>query len=357
MYMNFITTKSAKYIYKNLFVSGALIMLFSLISCGSVPKAEEINLPEPEWIVSKDSCFPKSEFISNQGTGLSALESKNNAISNLASYFNTNVKSIIQGDTVLQNDAENETKVERTLKSSILTTTDLDLFALETTEPYFLKRENKWYCVAYINRQTAWLQYEPVMRNQRDRFYGVYDLAQNETEPLNKIKTLKQAEGMFEDFMSCFYKASVFSKELTEKKYGRDLSPGSSIPAQIQQQKNLCTMYLPADGISSDYSAELNKIFSNIGFTVTDDRVNSLYNIEASVDYHMTHDDEMMILNPSVRISVKSKNKTLYSYDAVIDRILSYNEVKGRKTADSELIKKIDDELADDFVNKMGLSK
>lgn len=357
MYMNFITTKSAKYIYKKLFVSGALLMLLSFVSCGSVPKNEEINLPEPEWIVSKDACFPKSEFISNQGTGVSALESKNNAISNLASYFNTNVKSIIQGDTVLQNDVENETKVERTLKSSVVTTTDLDLFALETTEPYFLKRENRWYCVAYINRQTAWAQYEPVIRNQRDRFYGVYNLAQNEPEPLNKIKLLNQAETLFEDFMSCFYKASVFSKELTERNYGKDLSLGSSLPSQIQHQKNLCTMYLPTDGISSDFSAELNKIFSNIGFSVTDDGVNSFYSIETSVDYHMILDEEMMVLNPSVRITIKSKNKSLYSYDAVIDRILSYNEVKGRKTADSELIKKINNELSEDFVNKMGLSK
>lgn len=335
-----------------------IIPLFSIISCKSSPKKEILNLPEPEWITDKKGVFPDSEYLAQLGTGISATDAKNNSIAQLAAYFNTNVKSLIEGDNLTYNKASGESGIERTIKSSVVTYTDLSLFALENTEPYYLIREQKWYCCAYINRKTAWNQYEPVVRDNKNKFYSVFSLAEAASDPLEKIKIYSQAQYASEDFTASLYRASMFSKTLTDQAFAQDRAVVASIPGFIQKEKNRCVLYLatPVDSGAIVASA-VNEIFSGLGFTISDNKKNAIYIVETLVNYNSLDDDELLVYYPSVKVTVKSTEKTLYVYENKLDRVMSYNKTKAESMVCDGIAELLKNDFVVDFKSTIGLSE
>lgn len=335
-----------------------LSTLFILGSCASKPKKEKVVIPEPEWIADKKGVFPDAQYLAQLGTGTTAAEARNNSIAQLASYFNTNVKSLIEGETYTYNASNDPGKVERTVKSSTVTYTDLELFALETEEPYFLIRENKWYCCAHINRKDAWNQYEPLVRDNKNSFYSIFSLAKEAQEPLERIKIYSQTEAASERFLASLYRASMFSKTLTDQAFCQDRAVIASIPGLVQKEKNNCVMCVKTSGdLGGTVSSAVNNVFSQIGFTTSDNEQKSYYIVETVVDYNEIKEDDLYIYYPSVKISVKSKEKTLYVYENKLDRVLSYNESKAKKSACDAVAELVQKKLASDFKAAAGLSE
>lgn len=329
--------------------------IFLIISCASTQKNQ---IPEPEWITNKKAVFPDAAYLAQLGTGITAQEARNNSIAQLASYFNTNVKSLVEGETFTYNSSNDLTKVERTIKSSTVTSTDLELFALETEEPYFLKRENKWYCCAHINRKDAWNQYEPVVRDNKNSFYSIFGLVAKTTDPLERIKIYNQTEAASEVFLGSLYKATMFSKTLTDKAFGEDREVIASIPGLVQNEKNNCVMCIKTKGdFGGTLSSTVNSIFSRLGFTTSDNAEKSNYIVESEVLYNEVKEDDLFVYTPSVKLSVKSQNKTLYVYENKLDRILSYNETKAKKNVCDGIADLLEKELATDFSSIIGLNK
>lgn len=333
-----------------------LILALFLVSCGSAPKKETLFIPEPEWITNKREVFPDNKYLAQLGTGTTATEARNNAVAQLASYFNTNVKSLVEGETYTYNSSNDPGKVERTIKSSTVTYTDLELFALETEEPYFLNRENKWYCCAHINRKDAWNQYEPLVQDNKNTFYSIYSLADQAQEPLERIRIYSQTEAASEAFLGSLYRASMFSKKMTEEAFGKDRQVIASIPGLVQKEKNNCVMCVQTQGdIGGTVSSSINAAFSQMGFTISDNPQKAYYMVETAIDYNQIMENDLYIYFPSVKISVKSQNKTLYVYQNKLDRVLSYNESKAKKSACDAIAELVEKELAENFKSTVGL--
>ena len=336
----------------------SIISLFLIISCKTSPKSEKNSIPEPQWITDKKGAFPDSEYLSQLGTGESATEAWNNSIAQLANYFNTNVKSLVEGDTFLINEPDGQTRTTRTIQSSVVTKTDLELFALETAEPYYLEREKKWYCCAYINRKDTWNQYEPLVRDQKNAFYSIYNLAEKENEPLEKIKIYTKAQDQSELFMACLYRATMFSKPFTDKAFGSDRALIASIPGLIQKQKNNCVFYIAAkDDFASTVSSCINKIFSGMGYTVSDSKEKAYYIVDSAISYNEIVQDDLIVYYPSVKVNIKSLEKSLYVYENKCNKIMSYNQAKAKKAACDSIAELLNKELADDFNSTIGLGK
>ena len=336
-----------------------LINAFFIVnSCASKPQKETLVIPEPEWITNKKEVFPDSMYLAQLGTGTTANEAKNNAIAQLASYFNTTVKSLIEGETYTYNTTNDPGKVDRTVKSSVVTYTDLNLFALETEEPYFLNRENKWYCCAHINRKDAWNQYEPLVRDKKNSFYSIFELAKETKEPLERIKIYSQTEVASEQFLASLYRATMLSKKLTDEAFAQDRAVIASIPGFVQKEKNNCVMYVKTSGdFGGTISSAVNQIFSQMGFTTSDDSAKSYYSVETVINYSEVKENDLFVYFPSVKLIVKSQEKTLYVYENKIGRVLSYNESKAKENACDGIAELLQRELADDFKSTVGLSE
>lgn len=347
---------------KNISLFLSIIVIFCNIfitSCGSVPKSEKnIELPEPEWILNKKKVFPDSLYIAQLGTGTTATEAKTNSIAELSSYFNTNVKSLVQAQTFTVNNSNDPSVVNREIQSSTVTSTDLDLFALETTEPYFLKRENKWFCCAFIERKTAWNQFVPSVEDDKNQFYSIFNLAQTETEPLNKIKIYNKTQNYSEKFIGSLNKASILSKEMTDKAFAADRALLNTIPGLIIEEKNKCQIYISTtDDFSQIISSSVNNIFTNIGFSVTQNMDKAFYIVEATMNYNIVDEDDLLVYYPSIKVVVGSKDKSLYTYENKLEKILSYNESKAKKTACTQAAQILEKELSSDFEKAMGFDK
>ena len=83
----------------------------------------------------------------------------------------------------------------------------------------------------------------------------------------------------------------------------------------------------------------------------------SYYIVETTVDYNKITEDDLVIYYPGVKLSVKSKEKTVYVYENKLDRIMSYNESKAKKTACDGIAAILEKEVAQDFKLSMGLSE
>ena len=338
------------------FILFSILVLF--VSCASKPKKETVVIPEPEWITNKKEVFPDTLYLAQLGTGTTAAEARNNAIAQLASYFNTTVKSLIEGETYTYNTTNDPGKVDRTVKSSVVTYTDLNLFALETEEPYFLGRENKWYCCAHINRKDAWNQYEPLVRDNKNSFYSIFQLAQETKEPLERIKIYSQTETASEVFLASLYRATMLSKKLTDEAFAADRAVIASMPGLVQKEKNNCVMCVTTTGdFGGTISSTVNGIFTQMGFATNDNEQKSYYIVQTVIDYNEVKEDELFVYFPSVKIIVKSQERTLYVYENKMDKVLSYNESKAKKSACDGIAELLQRELADDFKSTMGLSE
>ena len=95
-----------------------------------------------------------------RGSGDSAEKAKTDAAGALARYFQMTVSANLS--TTLQSVTSGGAAAEQTtVTDTVQVSSDVQLFALEYTEPYYAKKEARWYCVAYIEREKAWAQYQP----------------------------------------------------------------------------------------------------------------------------------------------------------------------------------------------------
>ena len=124
------------------------ISSFEFMSCVSNPSATAVP---PDWLANYRVVYPASEYIAQRGSGVSKESAQNDAISKLARYVKTSVSSNMSS---FVQTVTNGTSVEETFKDIDETTvsSQAELFALETTIPYYNASDKTWYCVAYIYR-------------------------------------------------------------------------------------------------------------------------------------------------------------------------------------------------------------
>ena len=134
----------------------AVVCLFCLINFACFAKKVE----EPEWFKNYKSVYPVSEFIAMKGTGNSGELAKADAAAQIARYFVSNVVVNTSASSEMTSDGTNVTKNQRILTETEITS-ELSVFGMEYTVPFYNKPEKKWYAVAFINRADAWFQFKP----------------------------------------------------------------------------------------------------------------------------------------------------------------------------------------------------
>lgn len=322
--------------------------------CASTP-----DLPVPQWLTDSESVYPEKEYLYQLGEGVSPSEAKNNAQAELASYLNTNIQRVVETNITMVTGSDSQVEKDRSLNSSVIASTNLDIFAMETTETYYYKATKKWYCGAYINRKTAFEQREPVVRDDANKFYGVLELAEKTEDPLKKIKIYANAKKTAEPFIDDLYTLIMFSKDLTEKSFGKDRKAVASLEGLIQNEKNKCIMYVnvPVDS-GKKVSSAAKKIFSESGFIITEKPSEALYTVNVDVDYNEvtegSGDDKLYVYLPSVKVTIKGTDGFIYSFERDTDKKnMSYYKSKGEAAACDNVAALLKTELAQDLNSQL----
>ena len=310
---------------------------------------------EPDWVQNYRTIYPDSEYLAQRGSGKKAEEAKTDALAQIAGYLQTTVDANLT--TRFEASTENEKASEKTsIVNEINVSSNISLFGLEYTEPYYRKSEKKWYCLAYINREKAWNLYEAEVTKEKNVFLSFYNRAMRENEPIKRIKLLGDTLAAGDAFSQKLLFANILSKSLTQNAFGDDEDLLSSIPSQIKQIQFSNPVFIKVnDDNAGVIEAAVRKAFSNLGFITTTDAKNAGYTAKADVNYNKAAGTNMVVLNPFMILSLTGKNGSIYAFNAESERVVAPNDAAAKKIAAKNLAENINQKLESDVKKSFGL--
>ena len=305
--------------------------------------------PMPDWVTNHRTVYPDGEYLAQRGSGKSSEAAQTDAMSQIARYFKTSVNANLS--TTMQSISSGTSVDERlTVIDDVKVSSEVSLFALERTEPYYHKKEKRWYCVAYIKRDEAWKQYKPQIDGALKTFQGQYTGAVSEADPFTRIarcKTAWEAGGTLLEKLE--YGRIISSKN--EAAYSGERDKVAHIPVLAEAAIKECTVYVDVPG---DHNRAIERAISTAlstcGLTVAKTADGAAYTASAEIDDGASGSDPVSI-TPAVGIRITGKGgNAVYSFDtAATEREVAYTLENARKKAYPALAKEIEAALQEDL--------
>ena len=316
------------------------IILFCLfvvaVSCYAKPA------PEPEWFRKYKKVYPNSEYLAQRGSGKTAEDAKTDAAGQLARYFQSTVSANLS-TTMSSITAGSSVQEETRVVDEVNVSSEVEFIGLEFTESWYYKAEKKWYAVAYMNREDAWVQYKPKIESEKTKFYSFLKKAESEEDPYTKISLYKSAWKASSDFLEKLeYGRIINPKE--EEKYSQDRDAVSDLPSRIEaEQKNLTLEVRMSGDYANIIETAVKNAFGRNGFVVGD---KGNYVAEVAVSSNPSGSDPVAIV-PAVTVTIKNRNgKAIYSYETnLTEKTVAYTLENAQKKAFPKLAEKINQEI------------
>ncbi len=272
---------------------------------------------EPEWLHNYRTVYPDSEYIVQRGRADTEETAKTEALAQIARYFKTSVNARLK--TSVQSVTTTGTVDESTfVVNDVDVISQVDLFAVEYTDPYYVKKEKKWYCAAFINREKAWIQYRPAVEGAKSDFYAMKKNAEREADPFSKATAYGAALRSGKKFLEKLEYARILNAQ-KEAEYAPDRESVNEVPSRISAEKAKCSLYLNVKG---DYgniiSSALTKTFSESGLSTAKSKGAANYNADVVVENNVLGEDPISVY-PSLEMKITTKDgKTVYSHQTKV---------------------------------------
>ena len=302
------------------------------VVCFAKPKSE------PEWFKNYRSVFPNSEYLAQKGSGTTAEDAKTDAASQLARYFqstvsanlSTTMSSITTGSSI-----QEETRVidEVNVKSEV------EFIGLEFTESYYYKSEKKWYAVAYMIREDAWIQYKPKIEAEKTKFYSFLKKAESEDDSFTKVSLYKSAWKVSGDLMEKLEYGRIINPN-EEEKYSADRTAIAELPAKIEKEQKNLTIFVNLKGDYGNIMETAIKTALEKGGFIVGSSGN--YTADVIVSSNPNGENPVTIM-PAIIVSIKSsEEKAVFSYEAkMMEKTVAYSLENAQKKAFPKLAEKI----------------
>lgn len=298
-----------------------------LSSCGST------NEIAPDWLANYRSIYPDADYIAQRGRADSEQTAKTEAVAQIARYFQTSVNANLK--TSVQSVMSGENVSETTsVVNDVDVMSQVDLFAVEYTDPYFSKNENKWYCVAFIEREKAWSQYKPTVDGAKSEFYAMKKNADDENDPFTKCTVYGKAWKSGKSLLEKLEYARILNAK-KEADYAEDRKAVNEIPSKISAEREKCTVYLlVTDDYGNTISSALNQVLSRNGFKLAKSANEANYTANAIVEPNAVGNDPITIY-PSLELKITSKGgKTVFANQCKVEqKTIAYTLENAQKKA------------------------
>lgn len=312
-------------------------------------------LKMPDWVQNYRKVYPDSEYLCQRGSGKSAEEAKTDATGALARYFQMNVSANLS-TTMTSISSGTEIQEETSIINDVQVMSQVDFFGLEYTEPYYFKKEKKWYSVAFINRENAWNQYKPQIEMAKNTFDGLLKKVEKESDSFTKLKSLKTAWQKGKDLIEKLEYGRLISPT-KESEYSSSREKFSELPVIFEETKSKCKTYIKVEGdYNRIFTTGISKVLSECGFDVVKNYDESIYIAEVEIEDNSTG-GEPLAITPTVNIKIVSKNeKTVFSYEVFSnEKTVSYTLENAQKKAYPKLAEEIKAALKHEFENAFKL--
>ena len=327
--------------------TSALILLACALSAKEAPM--------PEWVTNHRGAYPDAEYLAQRGSGKTAEAAQTDATAQIARYFQTNVSANLS--TTMQSiTGAGKVDESTTVVDEVRVSSEVSLFALEHTEPYYYKKEKKWYCVAYIRRDAAWRQYAPVVDGAKAEFQALYDNAVRESEPFIRCGLYKAAWESGKNFLERLEYARILSPA-GEAAYMGDRQTVSRIPALVQGERERCAVHLTVSGDHGGIiETALRGALARSGMRAASSAGEAAYTATAVIEPNAIGSDPMSI-SPSVDIRIMGRGgRGVYSLQVRSgEKTVAYTLESAQRKAYPALAKETEDALGKDLGAALGL--
>jgi len=322
---------------------------FSLMAFACLVPIYAKKVAMPEWIQNYRMVFPASEYLAQRGSGDTAEKSKTDATAALSRYFKTSVNANLS-TTMTSVTAANSAEEKTLVVDDVNVLSQVELFALEYTEPFYYKAEKKWYCVVYMNRNDAWQQYKPQIEIKKNSFCGLY-------------ANLEAEKDFFEKAKMCG-KVWQSATELLEKlEYGRIINPNeeasyqderdkiAQIPVIFEESRQNCSIYIQTE---NDYNrlaeSAVSSAFTDCGMKVVKNIEQANYIAELFIELNVSGSEPVSV-KPGLELKIQNKEeKTVYSCEVqTAEKSVAYSLENAQKKAFPRLAKETEEAVKKDL--------
>lgn len=325
---------------------GVAVVLFIFLAGSTLTYAKP---KEPAWFKDYRTVYPDTEYIASRGASDTEEAAKADALSQIAMYFKANVNANVSVNIQSVNN-NGKMSEQTTLQDDIDVSSQVELFAVEYTEPFYSKKEKKWYCVAYINKAQAWNQYKATLENAKAEFYSLLKNTEAESDPFTKCAAYSKAWKSGKVFLEKLDYARTLSSA-KEAAYASDRQTVSELPGLISAEQEKCSVYLYVEGDWGNIiTVSLSKTLSKNGFKVAKSEGEANYKAYALVETNATGTDPIAVY-PSLdlKITDKSGKSVFASQTKMTQKTLSFTLENAQKKAFPILAKESEKSICEEF--------
>ena len=256
----------------------------------------------PEWVTGWRKLYPHETYVAQLETAPSAQEAQVAAANAVARYLETNVSSVTDASKTMKNSG-GRTDIQGEISQSVTIRTDVSLWALEYTQPWFSKKEKTWYCLAYFDRTKAWEQFLPDIRAKESVCLSFMEKAQNEAEPFRACAFYKDAWDSAQDFFSSLAYGRLIHPE-ADAVFSESKARALSVPSLLaEKKKRVSVRIVCAEDVDNIIRNAVAQKFEDAGFTVSE---NGQCIAKADIQLNAEGSDPVAV-RPSLTVTVRGR--------------------------------------------------
>ncbi|MCR4741824.1 MAG: hypothetical protein K5866_03005 [Treponema sp.] len=305
----------------------------------------------PAWLLDVNQVYPKDTYIAQIGEGLSQEEAETNAQARIARYFESNIDTKTL-NKLQMSEYEGEVSTKRSIDTSTNISSNVELFAINFSEVYKNKKEKKYYIVAYIKKDDAYMIFKPKVDLPAQNFSNYYSKAQKAKKTgdyLSTVKYLKSARTYAADFEENY----GFAQLLNLKKAG-DYDFIHEEVAGIDSELDFAMMECPLQIVALNdnngaLAAKAKNLFSNYGFPVKNGEGNYKVTVNASLDEETMQKGTACY--PHVSVSITYNNQVVISFGKDGQKVAAVNADVARRRAYTQIENLLEEAFNEEFLS------
>jgi hypothetical protein len=311
-----------------------IFSFFVFISCATN------TVSVPDWTTDVFSAYPNDKYIAQKGYGKNQREAENTAIGSISKIFSMHIETQDTQKILVNSDGTSSD----TIDSQTFVKSQTDLFAVHYSEAYYNASQNNWEIVAYIDRDEAWTIYEPGLRQKCETFTKLFDLAENEPEPLKQ--TILYAISLEQARKNDVERSLGFAEILYPQKatiYSDVRRNLSNLPSVMTSSASVSSLYIECDNdFEGMVTSAATRVFSSQYIPVQKGKDTAKYLCIISIEPNERKSDAGTFFTPVLTINLTGEDRTIASYSSTIKRTGASNAEVAKKRAYTALVEDIE---------------
>jgi len=305
----------------------------------------------PSWYEDIENVYPEAKYIAQIGYGKDKNAAAIDALDSISRFFSTTIYTNVEAKTTLRVENEN-TSVKRELDATTSVKSQIKLFAVEYSKPYFDKKLKQTVIVAYIDRDKAWQIYEVKIKSTADPFLQQYQNALIQPDRLKRYFLFAKAKALSNDFLITYEFALLLHPSKCKYFYGDLIDKANLMNVTINELKAECTMTVVVKNDSSDViQRKISSLLSEKGFAIQ--KQNGIYQVLVTCVCDITEEKDSygqtFTSYPGIEIVINNGEKTIFSYAKTCKKTVAFARQKNIVIS----YQKLEKELAISFIEEL----